>query len=115
MLEDGGLATYDLPGEEVAQVFALKREHSRLSANDCFALVTAACQENGILLTGDGQLRKVATARDVRVHGVLWIIDELRAARACETELLISALEVWRDDRSVFLPNVDIEKRLRSL
>ena len=34
MLEDGGLATYDLPGEEVARVFALKREHSRLSAND---------------------------------------------------------------------------------
>ncbi|SNY60164.1 hypothetical protein SAMN06297129_3913 [Pseudooceanicola antarcticus] len=24
MLEDGGLATYDLPGEEVARVFALK-------------------------------------------------------------------------------------------
>jgi len=34
MLEDGGLATYDLPGEEVAQVFAIKREYSGLSAND---------------------------------------------------------------------------------
>ena len=45
MLEDGGLATYDLPGEEVARVFALKREHSRLSANDCFALVTTTCNE----------------------------------------------------------------------
>ena len=49
MLEDGGLATYDLPSEEVARVFALKREHSRLSSNDCFALVTTTCQENGIL------------------------------------------------------------------
>ena len=114
MLEDGGFTTYDLPGEEVAQVFALKREHSRLSANDCFALVTAACQENGILLTGDGQLRKVATARDVRVHGVLWIIDELHGAGACESELLISALEVWRNDRAVFLPDTEIEKRLRA-
>lgn len=35
MLEDAGLATFDLPGEELAQDFALKREHSRLSANDC--------------------------------------------------------------------------------
>ena len=115
MLEDGGFTTYDLPGEEVAQVFALKRRHSGLSANDCFALVTAACQENGILLTGDGRLRKVATARDVRVHGVLWIIDELHAAGTCEAELLISALELWRDDRAVFLPPQEINNRLRRL
>ena len=113
MLEDGGFTTYDLPGEEVAQVFALRRKHTSLSANDCFALVTATCQENGILLTGDRHLRKVATARDVRVHGVLWIIDELRTAHACEAELLISALEIGRDDSSVFLPDAEIEKRLR--
>jgi predicted nucleic acid-binding protein len=80
VLEDGGLTTYDLSGEEVALVMALKREHRGLSANDCFALVTAAKQENGILLTGDNQLRKVASSKEVRVHGVLWIIDELLAA-----------------------------------
>ena len=104
ILEDMGLATYDLPGEEVAQVFAIKREHTGLSANDCFALVTATCQKNGILLTGDANLRKVAIARNVRVHGVLWIIDELHAVGACEPDLMISALELWREDRAVFLP-----------
>ena len=71
-MEDGGLATYDLPGEEVARVFALKREHSRLSANDCFALVTTTCQENGILLTGDNLLRKVATASLLPCSGPLY-------------------------------------------
>ncbi|WP_244327643.1 type II toxin-antitoxin system VapC family toxin [Roseibium sp. RKSG952] len=115
MLEDGGLDTYDLPSEEVAQVLALKREHSRLSANDCFALVTTTCHENGILLTGDNLLRKVATARTVRVHGVLWIIDQLYAAEACEIELLISALEIWQKDDAVFLPSGEVEKRLRCL
>jgi len=115
MLEDAGLATYDLPGEEVAQVLALKREHSRLSANDCFALVTTTCQENGILLTGDNLLRKVATARAVRVHGVLWIIDELHAAEACDVGLLVSALQIWRADEAVFLPPAEIDKRLRRL
>ena len=115
MLEDGGLTTYDLPGEEVAQVFAIKRENCGLSANDCFALVTATCQKNGILLTGDANLRKVAVARKVRVHGVLWIIDELHAVGACEPDLLISALELWRDDRAVFLPRTEIENRLRNL
>ena len=115
MLENSGLITYDLPSEEVAQVFALKREHSRLSANDCFALITTTCQENGILLTGDNLLRKVATARAVRVHGVLWIIDELHAAEACEVELLISALQIWRADDTGFLPPGEIDKRLRRL
>ena len=115
MLEDGGLATYDLPGEEVAQVFTLKREHSRLSANDCFALVTTTCQENGILLTGDNLLRKVATARDVRVHGVLWIIDELHTAEVCDVKLLTAALQIWRADDAVFLPAAEIDKRLRRL
>lgn len=115
MLEDGGLTTYDLPGEEVARVVALKREHSRLSANDCFALMTTTYQENGILLTGDNLLRKVATPRAVRVHGVLWIIDELHATEACEVELLVSALQIWRADDAVFLPAAEIDKRLRRL
>lgn len=115
MLEDGGLATYDLPAEEVAQVVALKREHSRLSAHDCFALVTTTCQDSGILLTGDNLLRKVAIARAVRVHGVLWIVDELHAAEVCEVDLLVSALQIWRTDEAVFLPPVEIDKRLRLL
>ena len=46
MLEGGGLATYDLPGEEVALAMALKRECRDLSANDCFAPVTAAKQKS---------------------------------------------------------------------
>ena len=112
ILEEGGFGTYDLPEAEMAQVFALKREYGRLSANDCFALVTAAVHDGAILLTGDGLLRKAATARAVRVHGVLWIIDELYAASVCEIELLISALEIWLSDDMVFLPKVEIERRL---
>jgi hypothetical protein len=60
-------------------------------------------------------LRKVATARAVRVHGSLWTIDELHAAEACEVELLVSALQIWRADEAVFLPAAEIDKRLRRL
>ena len=60
-------------------------------------------------------MRKVATARAVRVHGVLWIIDELHAAEVCEVELLVSALEIWRADEAVFLPVTEIDRRLRRL
>lgn len=115
LLDGGGMETFDLPPERMGDVFALKNQHGRLSANDCFCLVTTQCQEDGILLTGDSLLRKVATNAGVRVHGVLWIVDELKAANACENALIVSALEEWKADRSVFLPNNLIDQRLRNL
>ena len=63
LLDDGGMETYDLPPERMEDVLRLKRRHHHLSANDCFCLVTTQCHEDGILLTGDGLLRKVAAAR----------------------------------------------------
>jgi len=57
----------------------------------------------------------VAAARNVRVHGVLWIIDQLRAAKVRDIELLISALECWRDDGAAFIPGAEIDGRLRLL
>ncbi len=88
---------------------------TRLSANDCICLVATQRQEEGILLTGDRLLRRVATEKEVRVHGVLWIIDELKAAGICGDNLLIDALEIWRDDKAVFLPLAEVDKRLRRL
>lgn len=113
LLDCGGMETLDLSPERMKDVFALKQRHSRLSANDCICLVTTLCHEDGILLTGDRLLRSVAEQAGVRVHGVLWIIDALRAANACKDTLLVSALEIWKADRSVFLPRDEIERRIQ--
>ena len=43
----------------------------------------------------------------MRVHGVLWIVETLKAAGVCDDVLLIRALETWKADRSVFLPIVE--------
>ena len=107
--------TYDLPPERMADVFALKRQHGRLTANDCLCLVTTQCHEGGILLTGDSLLRKVAAEVGIKVHGVLWIIKEFTAADACDDALLIRALKIWKDDATVFLPKSEIEQQLRVL
>jgi hypothetical protein len=115
LLVDGGIETFDLPPERVREALSVRGQHPRLSANDCFCLVSTRCYEKGILLTGDGLLRRVAAEAGVRVHGVLWMVDELKAANACDDDLLISALEIWRDDQAVFLPAAEIERRLRRL
>lgn len=113
-LDDNGLVTHDLTPAEVGQALALAERHRALSANDCFCLVTARARR-GILLTGDAQLRRVAADEGLRVHGVLWVVDELAAVGACPTSLLVEALQVWRDDSTVFLPRQEISKRLASL
>lgn len=113
VLDDSGMETHDLPGEQMANVFALKQRHARLSANDCLCLVTTQYHEDGILLTGDGLLRKVAEKAGVRVHGVLWIVDQLKAERVCDDSLLISALTTFKSDESVFIPETLIDQRLR--
>ena len=74
ILDGNGMETYDLPAERMNDVFFLRRQHGRLSVNDCFCLVTTRCHDDSILLTGDGQLRKVAEESGIQVHGVLWVI-----------------------------------------
>ena len=113
-LDDGGMITHDLTPEEVTRAFAFNRQYPALSANDCFCYITALTHK-GMLLTGDAQLRRVASAKGLSVHGVLWIIDELNKTEACDASLLINALQVWQSDVTVFLPQQEIIKRLQSL
>lgn len=113
-LDEHGLITHDLSPSEVAQAFGFREHHRALSANDCFCLVSALANR-GILLTGDALLRRVAAENGLSVHGVLWVIDELAAAGACTTSLLVEALRAWQCDRTVFLPEHEISKRLDSL
>ena len=70
---------------------------------------------SGILLTGDALLRRTASNRSIRVHGVLWIVDQLEAGGGCDKTLLIQALETWEGDNTVFLPEREVSKRLQRL
>jgi hypothetical protein len=107
------METFDLPPERVMEAMNIKAAHPKLSANDCFCLVTTRCHEGAILLTGDANLRRIASNDGQRVHGVIWIVDELRRLNLCSDEILLTALEIWRDDAAVFLPNNEIDRRLR--
>lgn len=109
---DAGIAIFDLPPERVAEAFSVKATFPKLSANDCFCLVTTRCHEGAILLTGDGLLRGVAADDGRRVHGVLWVIDELKRLAMCGDDILAMALEIWRDDPTVRLPAAELARRL---
>ena len=83
----------------------------RLSAYDSLLLATAR-RRNALLLTADAALRRVAERLGVEVHGALWLWDRLNQASAGSTARLRRALEIWREDPTVFLPTAEIEARL---
>ncbi len=108
------MTTYDLPPDQVRQALTNKEYHPSLSANDCLCIVTAMAH-SGILLTGDRLLRKVAAEIGLRVYGVLWVIDELNSTASDTRSQLIRALQIWRSDNTVFLPQQEISTRLEHL
>ena len=114
-LEHAGLVAPDPPFEQVEEALALRTQHPALSLADCACLVETRHRANGVLLTGDRRLRRLAEAAGLCVHGVLWIVDELWRFGVCCATRLISALETWRDDPTVFLPRREIERRLQLL
>jgi len=89
--------------------------HSALSLNDCYVLALTEQKRNSILLTGDGYLRNVADKMGIEVHGALWIIDELHAHRTVETSVLLNSLNIFKKDETVFLPDDEIQKRVKRL
>jgi len=56
--------------------FSIFYETSGLSITDC-SVIELAIRRKGIILTSDKSLRIESKKRNINVHGVLWIIEEL--------------------------------------
>ncbi|MEM7741833.1 MAG: hypothetical protein AAF225_13655 [Pseudomonadota bacterium] len=111
-LVDRGLRVVALSSAEVSEAVLLRRARASLSVPDVFALALAAARD-WVLLTGDGALREEATKRDVAMHGVLWLFDQLEDGNICGTEELRSGLEALRDHPRCRLPAREISARLK--
>lgn len=71
--------------EEVEILGTRSNQYPGLSLEDCSAWYLAE-KENGILLTGDGALRKKASQAGIEVRGSLWILSELLAEELITNE-----------------------------
>ena len=104
----GGLKVVDLPGNRVLRAREIARAMPQLSIHDGFAFALAESCHGCILLTGDGALRALATERNMEVHGVLWVIDELHRHAMNTAENLLTALQLLADDPTVRLPHREL-------
>lgn len=115
VLDGSGMTTCELSDGHIRQAENLERKHTALSIYDCIVMTMAESHAGSVLLTGDDRLRKVAEARGLEVHGVLWIIDQPSMLEAFRSARLVDVLEVWRDDATVYLPDAEIERRITAL
>jgi predicted nucleic acid-binding protein len=108
-----GLKVIDLPGERVLRAQAIIRQSPRLSVHDGFAFALAESHRGCILLTGDGELRSLATRHKIQVHGVLWVIDEIHRHQIEKAKTLLAALRVFSADPTVRLPRRDVAASIK--
>jgi len=107
-----GLRVESLDGDGVALAQGFRRARPALTVADSFALALA--RMNGwVLLTGDGVLRTLADAENVECHGLLWLLDQIEAARIASLEELGRALAIIRAHPKCRLPLAEVELRLR--
>jgi predicted nucleic acid-binding protein len=80
-----------------------------LSFQDALCLYHAK-QAGRLLLSNDKLLRNTATNLQVKVHGTLWVVQELERHKICQAALLCSWLEQWTTSLHAFLPRRELEQ-----
>jgi predicted nucleic acid-binding protein len=112
---DAGLGQVDLDPGQVGRAMTHRSQYSKLTAEDCFSLVLAEDIKHSILLTGDAELRNVASGKGCEVHGVIWVADQIHSHGLIANLELAERLEVWLNDPLVRLPTTELNARLRLL
>lgn len=103
-----GLKVIDLPGKAVLRAQAVVRKLPKLSVHDGFAFALAENHPGCILLTGDNELRTLASQSKMEVHGILWAIDEMRRRRIKPAAALLAVLQIFSADPAVRLPRKEL-------
>lgn len=106
-----GLGVLSLSPEEMVLAQEMKAKRRALSSPDCFALCCAMRPAHA-LVTGDKAMRKEANARIGRVHGLLWLLDQMATSGAVETTHLYEGLTRIAGYASCRLPHDEVNARL---
>lgn len=75
-IEGGTLLKRSFEFEELLEIRRIQDAHGGLSFPDCSS-VFLSTELSATLLTGDAVLRRAAEKHGIRVHGMLWVFEEL--------------------------------------
>jgi hypothetical protein len=106
-----GLRVEEVSKAGVANALRSRSERRFLSVPDSFALALAK-ERAWTLLTGDGDLRDLATGENVDCHGVLWLLDRMEEASVPGLQALFDGLTALAGHQRCRLPGREITVRL---
>lgn len=106
-----GLRIESLSGEDIQRLINLSKSIAGVSVRDLSAYMLAQERE-ALLITGDRRLRNYAAQEGVRVHGILWLLDQVVEVEAINPERAARSLEAIRV-HGARLPQTECEKRLK--
>ena len=93
------------------QALDYRRQRPALSLPDCFALALAV-RGPWILLTGDAELRRLASSERVECHGILWLMDRMLETDGATARQLHDGLEAIVAHPRCRLPKREVRDRL---
>lgn len=111
LLVDLGLEVRSLSGTELNRIMDLNAQHPSPSPTDLSTLVVAR-KDDGIVVTGDGPLRRACDAEGIDVHGVLWVLDRLVEREVVAPSRAAAGLRSMVEQGSR-LPERAVNRRLR--
>jgi predicted nucleic acid-binding protein len=106
-----GLRIEEVTKEGVANALRYRQQRSALSVPDSFALALAK-ERQWLLLSGDGELRKLAGGENVECHGVLWLLDIMEEAGTPAIKSLHDGLAALAAHPRCRLPRREITIRI---
>jgi predicted nucleic acid-binding protein len=106
-----GLRIEEVSKDGVMNALRYRSERRFISVPDSFALALAK-ERAWTLLTGDGDLRDLATSEKVKCHGVLWLLDRMEEAGAPGLQALHDGLTALAGHQRCRLPRHEIAVRL---
>lgn len=75
-INSGKFTVLSISAVELVNIQTLSLEDRRLSEQD-WSAVFYAQQKKAILLSGDKSLRSIAISKQIIVHGIFWLMDQL--------------------------------------
>ena len=106
-----GLISKTMSGELVAQAYSLHQRYNKPSVNDMLAL-TLAKHEDCQLLTGDKALREAAKELEVKVHGTIWLVEQMLHGEKIIVDVARVAFQQMKDSGSR-LPWMEVDSMLQ--
>lgn len=93
------------------EIYTIYQQKSSLSLPDC-SVYKLSLDLNAILLTGDRQLKAFSENSKIEVHGIIWLIDEMRKGGIIDQ---VEYREKLRDLKGMSrrLPVDEIDRRLK--